>query len=63
MTARRVSLLLQAAGADAWQAAKCHPMVLAIGAGTLPHEIFRGYFEQNILYLRDYARAIALTLA
>jgi thiaminase (transcriptional activator TenA) len=38
-------------------------MVLAIGAGTLPHEIFRGYFEQNILYLRDYARAIALTLS
>ena len=35
-------------------------MVLQIGAGTLPHKVFRGYFEQNILYLRDYARAIGL---
>ena len=38
-------------------------MVLAIGEGTLPHEVFRGYFEQNILYLRDYARAIGLILS
>ncbi len=60
MTDRRVSLLLTTAGADAWQAAKSHPMVLAIGAGTLPYKVFRHYFEQNILYLRDYARAIAL---
>jgi thiaminase (transcriptional activator TenA) len=37
-------------------------MVRQIGAGTLPHETFRRYFEQNILYLGDYARAIALIL-
>jgi hypothetical protein len=40
-----------------------HPMVRQIGAGTLPHETFRRYFEQNILYRGDYARAIGLILA
>jgi thiaminase/transcriptional activator TenA len=38
-------------------------MVRAIAAGTLPHPTFRGYFEQNVRYLEDYARAIALTAA
>ena len=38
-------------------------MVRAIGDGSLPYETFRGYFEQNVLYLMDYARAIALALA
>ncbi len=37
-------------------------MVRQIGAGSLPYEIFRGYFEQNILYLGDYARAIGLII-
>jgi len=37
-------------------------MVGQIGAGTLPHETFRRYFEQNILYLEDYARAIGLII-
>ena len=37
-------------------------MVYEIGAGTLPHEKFRRYFEQNILYLEDYARSIALII-
>jgi thiaminase/transcriptional activator TenA len=40
-----------------------HPMVRAIGDGSLRHEIFRGYFEQNILYLQDYARSIAMIVA
>src|SRR5258706_889345 len=43
-----------------WMSATSHPMVRQIGDGTLPHESFRRYFEQNILYLEDYARAIAL---
>jgi thiaminase (transcriptional activator TenA) len=58
-----VSAALRAAGSDAWAAAVNHPMVKAIGAGTLPHATFRGYFEQNVRYLEDYARAIALTTA
>jgi thiaminase (transcriptional activator TenA) len=57
------SAALRAAGHAAWAAAVGHPMVRAIAAGTLPHETFRGYFEQNVRYLEDYARAIALTTA
>jgi thiaminase (transcriptional activator TenA) len=38
-------------------------MVRAIGDGTLPHTVFRGYFEQNVLYLQEYARAIALIVS
>ena len=58
-----VSRVLHQAGASAWETATTHPMVREIGAGTLPHAVFRGYFEQNVPYLREYARAIALILA
>jgi thiaminase/transcriptional activator TenA len=37
-------------------------MVTEIGDGTLPHQTFRRYFEQNILYLSEYARAIGLII-
>jgi thiaminase/transcriptional activator TenA len=37
-------------------------MVAEIGAGSLPHDTFRYYFQQNVLYLEDYARAIALII-
>jgi len=57
-----VSLDLRERGKPAWAAATSHPMVLQIGAGVLPHEIFRGYFEQNVLYLGEYARAIGLII-
>jgi len=50
---------LKARGADSWAAAVAHPMVAEIGAGSLPHATFRFYFEQNLGYLREYARAIA----
>ncbi len=50
-------------GRDAWRAAVHHPMVAEIGAGVLPHATFRFYFEQNVCYLEDYARAIGLVLA
>jgi thiaminase len=54
---------LRERGAAAWAAAVAHPMVAEIGAGTLPHATFRFYFEQNLGYLHEYARAIALTIA
>ncbi len=59
----RVSEMLYEAGAEAWAAAVAHPMVREIAAGTLPHETFRGYFRQNVLYLEAYARAIGLVIA
>jgi thiaminase/transcriptional activator TenA len=46
---------------ESWAKATGHPMVRQIGDGTLPHESFRFYFSQNILYLEDYCRALALT--
>jgi thiaminase (transcriptional activator TenA) len=56
------SELLRYRGAASWAAAVSHPMVAEIGAGTLPHPVFRFYFEQNVRYLEDYARAIALII-
>lgn len=57
-----VSALLRERGGATWSAAISHPMVAEIGAGSLPHETFRYYFEQNVRYLEDYARAIALLI-
>lgn len=54
---------LKERGAAQWAAAISHPMVAEIGAGTLPHETFRFYFEQNLRYLGEYARAIAFAAA
>ncbi len=59
---RGASAVLRERGAAAWSAAVSHPMVAEIGAGALPHETFRYYFQQNVLYLEDYARAIALII-
>jgi thiaminase (transcriptional activator TenA) len=61
--AESMSELLRARGAATWSAATGHSMVAEIGAGTLPPETFRRYFEQNTRYLEDYARAIALVIA
>jgi len=54
------SSILRTQGADAWDAAISHPMVRGIADGSLPHETFRRYFTQNVLYLEDYARAIGI---
>jgi thiaminase/transcriptional activator TenA len=58
-----VSARLRELGKVAWQAATAHPMVGEIARGSLPHPCFRHYFEQNIAYLEDYARATALVCA
>src|SRR5215472_11454021 len=58
----RVSLDLRERGRPVWAAAVSHPMVRQIGEGTLPYQTFRRYFEQNIMYLQDYARAIGLII-
>jgi thiaminase (transcriptional activator TenA) len=57
-----VSLILRERGKATWLAAISHPMVRQIGDGTLPHPAFRRYFEQNVPYLVDYARAIGLII-
>ena len=55
--------VLRDKSAPIWRRSADNPMVRAIGDGSLPRETFRYYFEQNILYLRDYSRAIALVAA
>ena len=55
-----VSSRLHDQGADAWVVAIEHPMVKEIADGSLPHETFRRYFMQNVLYLEEYARAIGI---
>jgi thiaminase (transcriptional activator TenA) len=62
MRGSSVSLGLRTRGKAAWAAATGHPMVRQIAAGTLPHETFRRYFQQNLIYLGDYARAIGLII-
>jgi thiaminase (transcriptional activator TenA) len=57
-----VSAFLRDRGKSAWEAATRHPMVREIAAGSLPHATFRRYFEQNVLYLADYARAIGFLI-
>ena len=57
-----VSQVLRERGKATWMAAVSHPMVRQIGDGTLPHPAFRRYFEQNVPYLIDYARAIGLII-
>lgn len=57
-----VASTLHSRGADTWETAVRHPMVRRIADGTLPHEAFHRYFTQNVLYLEDYARAIAIIL-
>ncbi len=61
--ARSVAERLRASGSETWNAAANHPMVTGIGDGSLPHDVFGYYFSQNIPYLWDYARAIALTIS
>ncbi len=49
--------------AAVWNSLPAHPFVCELATGTLPREKFRFYLEQNLLYLPEYARAIALGAA
>jgi thiaminase/transcriptional activator TenA len=40
-----------------------HPFIAGLADGSLPRERFRFYLVQDALYLRDYARALALCAA
>jgi thiaminase/transcriptional activator TenA len=51
---------LRAGCAGEWDALHDHPFVRGLAEGTLPLESFRFYLEQNLQYLPEYARAIAV---
>jgi thiaminase/transcriptional activator TenA len=67
MTARIGTALLcdrlRGACAPIWEALHQHPFVRGLAAGTLPPERFRFYIEQNLMYLPEYARAMAIGAA
>ena len=46
--------------AELWEDLHVHPFIEGLTDGTLPPETFRFYIEQNIQYLLEYARAMAL---
>ncbi len=46
-----------------FEAILAHPFIQGLTDGTLPEEAFRFYVIQDALYLRDYARALALAAA
>jgi thiaminase/transcriptional activator TenA len=62
-TETSVAALLYERGRPVWEAAYAHPMIGEIGSGILAHETFRFYFEQNIMYLEEYAHSIAFIAA
>lgn len=54
---------LRAGSERIWASLHAHPFLRELAAGTLPLERFRFYLEQNLLYLPEYARVIALGAA
>lgn len=43
-----------------WETLHAHPFIRGLAAGTLPPASFRFYVEQNLQYLPEYARTIAI---
>lgn len=54
---------LRADCARVWQSLHDHPFIRGLAGGTLPPEKFRFFVEQNLQYLPEYARAMALGAA
>jgi thiaminase/transcriptional activator TenA len=54
---------LRADSLPVWESLQAHPFLTELAAGTLPPEKFRFYLEQNLMYLPEYARAIAIGAA
>ena len=46
--------------AELWEELHAHPFIQGLADGTLPPDSFRFYIEQNLQYLLEYARAMAL---
>jgi thiaminase/transcriptional activator TenA len=48
---------------DTFRAILAHPFVTGLTDGSLPADVFAHYVAQDVYYLRDYARALALVAA
>ena len=51
---------LWAANADIYAAILAHPFITGLTDGTLPEAAFAHYLVQDAIYLRDYARSLAV---
>jgi thiaminase (transcriptional activator TenA) len=60
MSAMPLTDRLRANCTDEWEALHDHRFVRELAAGTLPLDAFRFYLEQNLQYLPEYARAMAI---
>jgi len=56
----RLTDRLRAACREEWEGLHAHPFVRGLADGSLPIDAFRFYLEQNLQYLPEYARAMAL---
>jgi thiaminase/transcriptional activator TenA len=59
----RISARLREAAEPLWGALAEHPLLRELAAGELAIDRFRFYVEQNLLYLPQYARVMALGAA
>jgi thiaminase/transcriptional activator TenA len=46
-----------------WERVVAHPFVIELGEGTLPPDIFNAYFDQDYLFLKDWAILLSLATA
>jgi thiaminase (transcriptional activator TenA) len=58
-----VCAYLRAEASTVWERLFSHPFVLGMAQGTLPPRAFGFYIGQNILFLQDLARTMALGVA
>lgn len=55
--------LFREESASIWAALHRHPFITELAEGTLPLEKFRFFLEQDIMYLEEYARCLAMGAA
>src|ERR1043166_6680195 len=56
----RLNDRLRAACREEWEGLHAHQFARGLADGSLPIDAFRFYLEQNLQYLPEYARAMAL---
>ena len=54
---------LRAGVGPVWERVVAHPFVIELGDNTLPRETFDRYFDQDYLFLRDWAIMLSLATA
>jgi thiaminase (transcriptional activator TenA) len=63
MTGSSLSAELRHRSARVWERLGSHPFLRELAAGELPLDTFRFFLEQDILYLPDFARCMAMGAA